>query len=194
MFSKKSFFYKLILPSLMFLFILIIGGCGNKPNNTGNSSAESISPAPSSSTPAEAVTYENYLKIKLDSTYDDVKSILGEGKKKADNNPDVVSYNWGGSDGQTINVQINKGKVEAKTQAMLGKTTSTLTVDQFNKVTKDMTFDQVVSILGPDYQESSYKKSANAIRRVIIWMRPDFANVTVVLQDDKVINTYNFLK
>ena len=201
MFSKKLVSSKLILS----LFLLLsIAGCASKPSNPEISSGGSTPPAPSTSqnakpvgtgTEAKAgeVTYENYLKIKLDSTYDDVKSILGEGRKTATNSPDVFSYNWGES-GKTINIQINKGKVEAKTQTMLGKTTSSLTEDQFNKVTKGMSFDQVVSILGPDYQESSYKKSANAVRRVVTWMRPDSTNVTIGLEDNKVFDKYNFLK
>ena len=204
MFSKKSVSSKLILS----LFLLSsIAGCASKPSNPEISG--STPPAPNTSQNAKpgspttvgagteakvkGVTYENYLMIKLDSTYDDVKSILGEGRKTATNSPDVFSYNWGES-GKTINIQINKGKVEAKTQTMLGKTTSSLTVDQFNQVTKGMTFDQVVSILGPDYQESSSKKSANAVRRVVTWMRPDSTNVTVGLEDNKVFDKYNFLK
>jgi len=95
---------------------------------------------------------------------------------------------------KTINIQINKGKVVAKTQSIPGKTASTLTVDQFNKLTKGMTFDQAVSILGPDYQESSLKRSANGVRRVVMWMRPDTTNITVALQDDKVTDVFNFLK
>lgn len=189
MMSQKSVLSKLILPVLMILFILSLAGCGSKSSNTD------AAPKPGISTPAkpEAVTYDNYLKIKLDSTYADVTSILGEGKKKPDDSPDVATYNWGGS-GKTINIQTNKGKVEAKTQTMLGKTTPTITIDQFNKITKGMTFDQVASILGPDYQESSLKKSASAIKRVVLWMKPDSTNITVILQDDKVIGMYNFLK
>lgn len=196
-YREKSVLSKLILPVLMILMLLSLTGCGSKPNDAGSTSAGSAptnsqNTKTGNSSAAGAITYENYLKIQLDSTYDDVKKILEEGKK-TDISPDVVSYNWGGS-GKTINIQISKGKVDSKTQTMLGKTTTTLTVDQFNKVTKGMTFDQVVTILGPDYQESSYKKTANTVRRVVTWMRPDSANVTIVLEDNKVLSQYNFLK
>jgi len=204
MFHKKSVFAKLILPILMMLLLSNLSGCGNKPNNNENpSSGGFVPPTPTGSqntakpatpSPGEAITYDNYLQVKLDSTYNDVKSILGSGRKVTDTNPDIFSYIWKVSDGKTVNIQFNKEKVVSKTQAMLGKTTSTLTVDQFNKLTKGMTFDQVVSILGPDYQESSLKKSGNGVRRVVMWMKPDTTNVTVALQDDKVIDLYNFLK
>lgn len=204
MYDKKSVLSKLILPILMFLLLLSLSGCGNKPNNNGNpSSGGSASPAPTSPqntakpatpSPGVAVTYDNYLKIKLDSTYDDVKSILGDGRKVTDTNPDIFSYIWGGSGGKNVNIQFSKDKVISKTQAMLGKTTSTLTEDQFKQLTKGMTFEQVVSILGPDYQESSLKKAGNGVRRVVMWMKPDSTNITVALQDDKVTDLYNFLK
>ncbi|EGW40640.1 DUF3862 domain-containing protein [Desulfosporosinus sp. OT] len=209
MFSKKSVQSKLILPILMIL-LLSVAGCGstpNKPNNSENSSGDSTSqvptsPAPNSqdvkpnsSTPANAgvVTYENYLKIKLDTTYEDVKSILGEGKKKAINS-DVIDYTWA-EQTKTILVQTNKGKVVTKIQSNLGKTTSKLTLDQFNQITTGMTFDQVVSILGPDYQEVSYKKKpANVILRNVVWMLPDSTSIKVYLQDGKVINKNTTLK
>ncbi|ODA38746.1 DUF3862 domain-containing protein [Desulfosporosinus sp. BG] len=208
MFSKKSVWSKLIFPILMIL-LLSVAGCGStpsKPNNSEKSSGDSTSqvptsPAPNSqdvkpnsSTPANGVvTYENYLKIKLDTTYENVKSILGEGKKKAINS-DVIDYTWN-EQTKTILVQTNKGKVVTKIQSNLGKTTSKLTLDQFNQITTGMTFDQAVSILGPDYQEVSYKKNhANVILRNVVWMLPDSTSIKVYLQDGKVINKNTTLK
>lgn len=200
MHHKKSVLSKLIFPLLLiFLSQSFITGCG-KPNNAGNSAGGSTPNVQNSSQSTKAgnsstvgaVTYENYLKIKPGMTYDNVKSILGAGiVKNPKSNPDT--YTWGKS-GKTITVQINQGKVVSKAQTMLGKTTSTLTADQFNKIKKDMTFDQTISILGPDYQESSYKRSGSTDRRVVMWMKPDTTNVTVVFQDDKVNSMYNFLK
>ncbi|EGW37358.1 hypothetical protein DOT_4803 [Desulfosporosinus sp. OT] len=57
-----------------------------------------------------------------------------------------------------------------------------------------MTVDQVVSILGPDYREVSYEKSAGAIIRSLIWMMPNSKFIKVKLQNDKVTDIYNFLK
>lgn len=205
MFSEKSVLSKLILPILMILFLLGLAGCGNKAGSNGSASVGSTSPAPANSqnaklgsstataattaTKAGVVTYENYLKIKLDTTYDDVKSILGEGQKNTIN-ADIVSYRWN-DQGKTITIRTNKGKVETKTQNKLGKTTSKLTVDQFNQVTKGMTIDQVVSILGPDYREASYNKSATSIIRSVVWMMPDSTYIKVTLKDDKVTNKYS---
>lgn len=192
MFSEKSGLSKLILPTLMILFLLSLAGCGGESNNVGNSSGKSTSPAPANSQIAGVVTYENYLKINLDTTYDDVKSILGEGTKK-EIDADVVSYKWN-EQGKNIVIRTNKGKVESKTQSDLGKTTSTLTIKQFNQVTTGMTLEQVVALLGPDYREVSTEKSADSILKSVIWMMPDSRFVKVKLQDDKVINTYDFTK
>ncbi|EGW37357.1 hypothetical protein [Desulfosporosinus sp. OT] len=98
---EKPLSFKFILPILMILLLSIAGCASNpsnpsKPSNPEISSGGSTSPAPGISqnatpgsstatgaeTKAGVVTYENYLKIKLDTTYDDVKNILGEGKKK----------------------------------------------------------------------------------------------------------------
>ena len=206
MFSRKSYSSKLILPILLIL-LLSIAGCASKaktPENLkeGTTTPGTATPAPSNSqntkpgsttaTGAGVITYENYLKIKLDMSYDDVKSILGEGKKK-EIKTDIISYTWE-EQGKTILVQTNKGKVQTKIQSKLGKTTSKLTVDQFDKITNDMTIDQLVSILGPDYAEVSYKKSDNAILRNVIWALPDRTSIKVYLKDGKVINKNNDLK
>lgn len=196
MINKKSVISKLILPTLMILCLLSLTGCGNKSSGGSTTPApnnsQSAKPSDSAVTKAAVVTYENYLKIKLDTTYDDVKSILGEGTKKAVK-ADVVSYQWSEQD-KNIVIQTNKGKVESKSQSDLGKTTSTLTAKQFKQVTVGMTFDNVVSILGPDYREVSTERSADAIIRSVVWMMPNSKFVKVKFQDEKVTNTYNFLK
>jgi Beta-lactamase inhibitor (BLIP). len=173
----------------MILLLFILPGCG-KANNPSSSSQNTKT---NKSSTVGAVTYENYLKIQLGMTYKDVEGILGAGSE-TNAKSNVVSYSWGENSGKTINVQISQDKVVSKTQTMLGKTTSTLTADQFNKIKKGLTLDQVVSILGQNYQESSYKKSGTTDRRVLVWMKPDTTNITVVFQDDKVVNMYNFLK
>lgn len=209
MFCKKSVSSKLILPLLIILLISITG-CGNgstqnKPDNTANPTGGSTASAPSTTAPANSkdskpstsastnsvVTYENYLKIKLDTTYDDVKGILGEGKKNA-TNADVVRYTWEDQE-KNIVIETNKGKVESKAQHNLGKTTPKITAKQFHQLKEGMTIDQVVSILGPDYREVKNEKSASAIVRSLIWMQPDSKFVKVKLQDDKVTDIYDFL-
>lgn len=211
MFIKKSVF-SLLVPILIIL-LLTIAGCGsstnqNKTKDTNNPPSGSNSTSQSPTAPAKSqdskssnptpsttsiVTYENYLKIKLDTTYDEVKSILGEGKKK-ELNSDVIDYTWNDQN-KSILVQTNKGKVVTKIQSNLGKTTSKATLAQFNQISNGMTFDQVVSVLGTDYQEVSYKeKPGNIILRNVVWMLPDSTYVKVYLQNGKVINKYSNLK
>jgi len=193
MFSqKKSVLSKFILPILMLLFILSISGCGNKPS----SPASTPTPPPSQNAKPVVkpgvVTYENYLNIKFDTTYDDVKGILGEGVKD-ELSADIIDYKWN-DQGKTITIRTLKGKVVSKSQAKLGKTTANLTEEQFIKITTGMTFDQVTSILGSDYQEVNLKKSDNVIERLVTWLMPDSKSIRVRFQDDKVIKTYNDLK
>ena len=193
MFSqKKSVLSKFILPILMLLFILSISGCGNKPS----SPASTPTPPPSQNAKPVVkpgvVTYENYLNIKFDTTYDDVKGILGEGVKD-ELSADIIDYKWN-DQGKTITIRTLKGKVVSRSQAKLGKTTANLTEEQFIKITTGMTFDQVTSILGSDYQEVNLKKSDNVIERLVTWLMPDSKSIRVRFQDDKVIKTYNDLK
>ena len=191
MFKKKSVLSKFILPILMVLFLLSISGCGSKPSST----ASTPTPPPSQNTKPVikpgVVTYENYLNIKFDTTYDDVKSILGEGMKD-ELSANIIDYKWN-DQGKTIIIRTLDGKVVSKTQSKLGKTTANLTEEQFKKVTEGMTFDQVTSILGADYQEVNSKKSDNAIVRTVSWITPDSKAVRVKLQDDKVTQVYNDL-
>ncbi|MHB8077523.1 hypothetical protein [Desulfosporosinus fructosivorans] len=188
MFSGKPVLSKLLLPLLMIL-ILSITGCGS--NKAPENSKDGTTPAPQTTKPG-VVTYENYLKITLDMTYDDVKGILGEGKKK-EVKTDVIKYTWEEQD-KNIVIQTNKSKVESKTQNGLGKTTPTLTVEQFDKITTGMTIDQAVSVLGPDYREETLKYSDNLIRRDVVWMLPDSTYIKVNLLDGKVISKNNKLK
>jgi len=193
MFSqKKSVLSKFILPILMLLFILSISGCGNKPS----SPASTPTPPPSQNAKPVVkpgvVTYENYLNIRFDTTYDDVKGILGEGVKD-ELSADIIDYKWN-DQGKTITIRTLKGKVVSRSQAKLGKTTANLTEEQFIKITTGMTFDQVTSILGSDYQEVNLKKSDNVIERLVTWLMPDSKSIRVRFQDDKVIKTYNDLK
>lgn len=181
---------KSIFPILLIL-LLLIAGCGNNSSKPDNSS-EKAKTDNTVVTKAGVVTYENYQKINFDSTYDDVKSILGAGTKK-ELNSDVDSYKWD-DQGKTITIQTTNGKVSFKSQTNIGKTTANLTEDQFNKITKDMTFDQVVAILGPDYQEQNSKKSGKVITRFVAWVMPDSKSIKVKFQDDKVVNTNNYLK
>ena len=193
MFSqKKSVLSKLILPILLVLFLLSISGCGNKPS----SPASTPTPPPSQNAKPVVkpgvVTYDNYLNIKFDTTYDDVKSILGEGIKD-ELSADVIDYKWN-DQGKTITIRTLKSKVVSKSQTKLGKTTPNLTEDQFNQITMGMTFDQATSILGPDYQEVTLKMSDTGIERFVAWVMPDSKNIKVRFQDDKVTKTYNYLK
>lgn len=205
---KKSISTKFLLPILMLIFLFSISGCANKSGSPANTStppsaqngtsattpgatsgaASNIKPVPKPG----AVTYENYLNIKFDTTYDDIKNILGDGVKD-ELSTDVIDYKWN-DQGKTITIRTLKGKVESKSQSKLGKTTSNLTEDQFKKITSGMTFDQVTSILGTDYQEVSTSKSDKGVDRLVAWMMPDSKSIKVKFQDDKVIKAYNYLK
>ena len=182
--QKKLASSKFILPILMVLFLLNISGCGNKPSIPEQNTKPIVK--------AGVVTYENYLNIKFDTTYDDVKSILGEGtKNKKDDG--ILSYKWD-DQGKTITIETLKDKIIFKSQTKLGKTTANLTEEQFKKITAGMTFDEVVAIFGPDYQEVNSRKSDNVITRLVAWVMPDSKNIKIRLQDDKVTKTYNYLK
>lgn len=194
MFNKKMLINRLFF--LLLTTVLLFGtvGCGSS-----SSSQKSIKKATETQNPVQnttesngVITYENYLKIQLDMTYEDVKSIIGEGKK-TDLSSDSSSYTWGDA-GKTITIQTENGKVLQKSQTMLGKTTSTVTEDQAGKIAKGMSFNDVVNTLGQDYQEISCKKSVDNIRKSYSWTKPNYKNVIVLFQDDKVIDVYNNLK
>lgn len=200
MFDNKKRILMFTLPILLVVALLgyagyksgIVGNAGNtsKSNSSKTQNADSNNAAAAKST---VVTYDNYLKIKIGMTYDDVKGILGEGQKK-ELKSGVIDYTWK-SQKDSIFVQTNQGKVVTKIQKGLGKTTSKqLTVDQLNQIKSGMTFDQVVAIMGPDYQEISYRKSDNSIMRNVEWLLPDSTNIKIYMQDEKVIHKSDTLK
>lgn len=115
-------------------------------------------------------------------TYDEVKKIIGEGRM-TDLGSGSKLYSWDDIP-REITVQTSEGKVEQKSHTMLSKTTAKVTEDQFNKITKGMTFEQVVSILGPDYQEGSLKKSVDTTRRFVNWVREDKKYIKITSEGD----------
>lgn len=101
------------MKKILFLFIITISLLF-----TGCTSTET-----SNTTEVETkITLENYEKIEMGMTLEEVTAILGEGTEEATTeNGDIkiTSYRWTNEDGSNIGIMFNNNKVETKAQAAL---------------------------------------------------------------------------
>jgi hypothetical protein len=101
--------------------------------------------------PDTKITYENFLSVKMGQSYDDVKAILGEGKETSSSEINKIKttiYNWNGKGASNVIITIQNGEVKGKTQMGLNDSKTNITMDQYNKVEKGITYEQLKAILG----------------------------------------------
>lgn len=97
------------------------------------------------------INYENFLKIEMGQSYDDVVALLGEGTQKTSSEVAGVKsvlYSWKGDGIASINMTIQDGKVSSKVQAGLSKEKVDLNLEKFETIKDGMTYDQVKEALG----------------------------------------------
>lgn len=173
------------LITLILVFILVLAGC-SKSNATSH---------PEFTDDTRKYTLEKYLQIKLDSTYQDVISLLGDPGENIVDNDRLKQYTWENVDKSNISVTFYDQKVTGKSQAYLGPLLTgkkAVTLDKFNKIKVDMTLQETINILGPG-TERVLTKIEGKEKIILGWDNMDGSSIGVTLVDGKVTEKYKIM-
>ncbi len=187
-FFKRWWFWLIIVV----IVIAAIGGNGGKDktsakNETSTKSAEKQEEKKPEKKEETKVTYENFLKVNMGAKYDEVVSILGEGKELSSSEVGGIKskmYTWNGSGISNVTVTIQNDEVTAKAQAGLGNMDAGITLEKYNQATEGMTFDEVKAILG-EGQLTSQTKIMDMESVMYTWMNKDGSNANFTFSSDK---------
>ncbi|MCC5437812.1 DUF3862 domain-containing protein [Clostridium botulinum] len=134
------------------------------------------------------VTYEKFCKIKIGSTYEEVKSILGEYKESKEseiNGMKVVIYSWYNDDNSNMEVIVKNNKVIGKAQAGLSMGKADVNLIKYAKITTGMDYSKVEEILG-DGKLMSISKTNGSTKSIYLWANPNGTNMNVTFENGKV--------
>lgn len=194
----KKKFYKRWWFWAIIVVIIIAAVNGGKSNEQANNGA-STKPGEKQEEKADdnkkneekkedtKVTYDNFLKINMGSTYDDVVAIFGEGKELSSSEISgikTVMYSWNGTGISNANVTIQNDVVTGKAQAGLGSMDAGITLEKYNQATEGMTYDEVKAILG-EGQLTSQTKIMDMESIMYTWINKDGSNANLTFSDGK---------
>lgn len=132
----------------------------------------------------------NFNKVSMGMTYNDVVKILGNYTSKTSSNGENssdVNYTWQNVDSSNISVMFENGKVINKSQASLESMNANVTIDKYNKISKRMTYENVRKILG-EGQLTSEGKIFNINSKLYQWINADGSNLNILFENGKVLN------
>lgn len=127
---------------------LLLGGCGQ---SGGSQDGKSQAEPPQVAQDTRQYNLEKYMQIKMESTYDEVKAILGAPGEAMVDGDRLKQYLWKNEDESNISVTFYDQKVTGKSQAYLGPYLSVrnkVTLAKFDQVLEGMTLKEVSDILG----------------------------------------------
>lgn len=131
------------------------------------------------------ITYDNFISIKLGSSYEDVADLLGEGEKK--NTSEVVgtktvTYTWKGEELSSITVTVQNDLVTVKTQTGLGDSKNNVSKEQYDELQEGMSYEAVTSVIGKGVLLSQ-SRIMNSVAEKYIWTNKDMSVVTLNFTD-----------
>lgn len=109
------------------------------------------------------VNYDNFVKIDLGMSYDEVKEILGEGKLDTESKRGDITtqlYSWRGKGLSNVSVIFQNNAVTNKSQFKLQDMDAGLTLEKYDQVQKGMSYEEVKNLIG-EGQVSSQGKAIN---------------------------------
>lgn len=186
--KKKSIFKRWWFWVLIVIFIIGIAGSTGSKNDINKShpaSEPSVSQSASNTEkqepvkPASKVTYENFLKIAMGAKMESVNTLLGEGTETSSSEVGGVKtaiYSWSGPGISNLNVTIQNGIVTGKAQAGLQSMDAKVTLEKYNQIKENMTYDQVKAILG-EGQLTSQTKIMDLESTMYEWINKDGSNM-----------------
>lgn len=124
------------------------------------------------------ISYEEFKKVKMGMSVDEVVDIIGGkgklvsklGSKK--NQPYLLNYSWEGENGDDSYAEFTfiNDQLTSKYQFNLQKSNTPITYEQFNQIPLDISYDEVIALLGDegiivsengDYQSITYNWNEN---------------------------------
>ncbi|MGL5086994.1 MAG: DUF3862 domain-containing protein [Clostridium sp.] len=194
--DNRSFFgkHKIITGILVVFILAIIGGIAGGGDNssaekstevTDNNTEEPKKEEPKKEEPKKEenkVSYDNFIKIKMGSTYEDVVALLGEGVEQSSVEIAGIKtsmYLWNGKGISNMIITIQNGITSGKVQIGLKDMDSKVTLEMFNNVKEGMTYEEVKAILG-EGQVVSESEIMDYTSIMYTWVNKGGANITGV--------------
>lgn len=143
---------------------------------------------------ASKISYDNFLKIKMDSKYEDVVALVGEGTELTSSEISgikTVMYTWNAGGIGNMNVTIQNSVVISKTAFGLTSIDANVTLEQYEKVQDGMSYSQVNSILG-DGVTMSQSKIMDMESMMYVWSNKNASNMNCTFMGDKMIMKAQF--
>lgn len=132
------------------------------------------------------VNYENFLKIEMGSSYQDVVTLIGEGKEQTSsetNGMKTIIYTWNGDGISNMNVTIQQDKVVAKAQAGLESMDAGITLEKYDTIKEGMTYSEIKEILG-EGQLVSVTKILDIKSEMYSYVNKDGSNANFTFSSD----------
>lgn len=133
------------------------------------------------------INYENFLKIEMGQSYEDVVALLGEGSQKSSSEVAGIKtalYSWNGDGITSISATLQDGKISSKAQAGLSKEKVDLNLEKFESIKEGMTYDQVKEALG-EGALSSQSKIINSKHEIYSYSSKQSGVATISFIDGK---------
>jgi hypothetical protein len=137
------------------------------------------------------INMQNFLQIKMGMSYDEVKSILGDGKIDSSvNNSGVTTklYSWKSNLGGLISITLQGNKVTNKAETKLIKQNSKVTLKDFNMITVGMTYTKIKSLFGQGQLIYEAQYIYNDKCDEYSWINNNKSSMTIVFINNKVVN------
>lgn len=130
------------------------------------------------------ITYENFLSIGMNQSYEEAKAILGEGVESSSSELGGIAtkmYTWKGKGISNMNMTIQDGIVVGKAQFGLNKNNHGITLEKYSSINEGMTLEEVNSILG-EGELTSQTQIMDLECSIYSWMNKDGSNCDITFQ------------
>lgn len=203
--DQRNFFMKHKILTVVLAFI-VLGAIGSAMNGDKEEAKETSTKTVATDTikndipnveekkEQSKVNYENFLKIKMNSKYEDVVALIGEGKELTSSEISgikTVMYTWNGSGLSNMNVTIQNGIVTGKAGLDLSNVDAKVTLEKYNKVKDGMSYAEVKAILG-EGELMSQTKIMDMESTMYTWINKGGSNMNCTFSGDKMMMKAQF--
>lgn len=175
------------MTGLLTFSMAAFSGCSSsKPANSTSDSSTVSDKEPEKK--ESKITYDNFLKINMGMSYDEVKAIIGEGEEKSSSEAGGIKttmYSWKGDGLTSINITIQNDITKTKSQLGLVSSKADVNMDKYNKINNGMSYDEVKGILD-EGALTSESKIMNSDSVMYSWVNKNGSNMNVTFSDGKV--------